>query len=478
MEIFGYIIILEIAAPLVILGALLLIFFAYRASRGRRQKMMGIEAAPEPEVAPAVPVVQAVPQEKREESKTQDREKEFSAVLGRMEHSIVALEKRMDLLGRVFPPVRALERLEAHGTVPLSESEIRGHIAEIWAALHISPGPIDERGREQVKKACGIAEESISALLADIIKGIDEARGKPSGNSSDYLILGNLAYEREELDRAVAYYDKAAEVQPDYAYAWSNKGVALSRLNRHEEALCAYEKALGASPEYAHAWYGKGTALGELGRTEEELAAYERAVSIDNDYAEAWYNRGVALGNLGRYEEALTAYDRAIGLKPYDPEAWYNRGLALSYLVRHEEALRSYENAIRIKPDDAEAWYGKGFTLSNLGSHEEALRAYERAIDLKPGDAMAWHGKGVSLKRLGCRDEAGDSFERALEIRPDYAKAWFSRARLYSADGDTANALASLSRAVALDEKYRGKARKNEDFRQLRDNEEFRKITG
>jgi len=38
-------------------------------------------------------------------------------------------------------------------------------------------------------------------------------------------------------------YDKAIQLDPNYALAWSNKGIALGILGRNTEAIQAYDKA-------------------------------------------------------------------------------------------------------------------------------------------------------------------------------------------------------------------------------------------
>ena len=52
--------------------------------------------------------------------------------------------------------------------------------------------------------------------------------------------LSNLGKDREALQ----CYDKAIELDPNYATAWGNKGLTLSGLGRHTEALPCFDKAI------------------------------------------------------------------------------------------------------------------------------------------------------------------------------------------------------------------------------------------
>ena len=60
------------------------------------------------------------------------------------------------------------------------------------------------------------------------------------------------------------------------ADAWHNKGAVLINLARYEEAIACFERAIELKPDYADAWHNKGVALEALGWQKEAHAAYER----------------------------------------------------------------------------------------------------------------------------------------------------------------------------------------------------------
>ncbi len=164
------------------------------------------------------------------------------------------------------------------------------------------------------------------------------------------------------------------------------------------------EDSLHQIEDFSHeSWSNRGISLSNLGRHEEAIKSYDRAISFKPDDHESWSNRGISLSNLGRYEEAIESYDRAISSKPDDYEAWNNRGISLGDLGRYEEAIESYDRAISSKPDDYEAWYNRAVSLTNLGRYEEASKSYNRAISFKLGEYV----------------ESIKCFEQAIAIQPD-----------------------------------------------------------
>jgi tetratricopeptide (TPR) repeat protein len=188
-----------------------------------------------------------------------------------------------------------------------------------------------------------------------------------------------------------------------------------------------------------------------------------------NSYGEYRYQQD-------RYELALKAIDKAIELKPDFVEAWYNRGVVFLKLDQNDEALEAIDKAIELKPDFADAWNNRGVALDKLYRYDEALKAYDKAIELKPGFAKAWNGRGVALGKLDRRDDALEAFHKATDLKPDLTEAWYNKAFTYNLKGDKEKTLKNLSKAIDLDAKYREKAKSDEDFKNLWDDEYFKRI--
>ena len=81
---------------------------------------------------------------------------------------------------------------------------------------------------------------------------------------------------------------------------YSNK---LSELGRYEEALEAYDRAIELQPDYALIWWYKGVVLNELGRYEEALESYDRIIELKPDFGTALYNKG--LSRIGKHNSFL-----------------------------------------------------------------------------------------------------------------------------------------------------------------------------
>src|SRR6266851_458729 len=223
-------------------------------------------------------------------------------------------------------------------------------------------------------------------------------------------------------DRDEAFQDVVGEINrtiKDLLFSlktkeeWLNEGNALHSLQRYQEALAAYEQAIHLDPNFALAYKNKGWTLNNLKRYQEALVAYEQAIHLDPNLALAYKNKGWTLNNPERLRAVLAAYKQANRLDSNDAVAYNGKGLVLLDLKRYREALAAFEQAIHLDPNDALAYYGKGNALYRLKRYQEALAAYEQVIHLDPNDVATYYNKGLALEALGKKKEAQQAYERA-----------------------------------------------------------------
>ena len=81
-------------------------------------------------------------------------------------------------------------------------------------------------------------------------------------------------------EEAIADYDTAIRLNPDYAEAYNNHGNAKSALGRHEEAITDYDTAIGINSEYALPYANRGRAKSALGHVCEAEADFEIALEL------------------------------------------------------------------------------------------------------------------------------------------------------------------------------------------------------
>lgn len=222
------------------------------------------------------------------------------------------------------------------------------------------------------------------------VQGIDELYG----------MKGGILYSEWRNEEALEYYNKAIDLNPLSAQAYSNKAVILSEEWRNEEALEVIDTALALEsrewPMYQVKWY----ILSELWRLEDAIVYYDKALSIIPEDFTTNFTKAFALFTLWRYQEAydislqiegyqrtpeeemhmdenialqcmsLVSLEEYVGwlekcnayLKNYSPQAWEDndmylfvldyKWLALAWLDRWTEALAIFEEVLRVDPEN------------------------------------------------------------------------------------------------------------------------------
>jgi tetratricopeptide (TPR) repeat protein len=113
---------------------------------------------------------------------------------------------------------------------------------------------------------------------------------------------------------------------------WTNEGIALKLSKNYEKALAAFEKAVELDPQYIDAWVGMSGTLGKLHRYKEGLTAADKALAIDRKNELAWVQKAAHLGSLKRYQEALAAAEEALKLDPKDSTMIKFKSVVKNYL--------------------------------------------------------------------------------------------------------------------------------------------------
>jgi protein O-GlcNAc transferase len=250
------------------------------------------------------------------------------------------------------------------------------------------------------------------------------------------LDMANSLCELKRSAEALASYDRALAIKPNFAEAHYNRGNLQIYLKRPAEALANYDQALALKPNFAEAIVNRGIALMELGQLDAALTSVDKAIALKSDFPIAHCKRGNILLRLGRLDGALESYDNAIVLAPHHAEAHFGRGHTLLHLKRWHEALVSFETAIAIKSDYAEAYSSHADVLLRLGRRDQALASCEKAIALKPEFAEGHNSHGDVLMSLNRPDEALTSYDKALSLDPDHIWAFgnAAAAAMYSCD--------------------------------------------
>jgi uncharacterized protein (TIGR03032 family) len=113
---------------------------------------------------------------------------------------------------------------------------------------------------------------------------------------------GKNQAQSQNLAQAIACFQDAIGLQPDYVAAYNQLGNALQGLGQSEEAIAIYHKILTINPNVAVAHCNLGSIYQMQGKYEQAIAAYQKAIELKPDFALAHRNLGGLLASQGRLD--------------------------------------------------------------------------------------------------------------------------------------------------------------------------------
>jgi tetratricopeptide (TPR) repeat protein len=214
--------------------------------------------------------------------------------------------------------------------------------------------------------------ESVVAAIAPAVERaeIERAKSKPTNSLDAYTVyLRGLAKlylfaDRRASDEALRLFNRAIEIDPDFASAYGHAALCYVDAKAHGRICTGNEiaevsmlarRAVELGKDDAVALAVSGWALASVGRDLEAGAVLiDRALALNSNLAEAWYFGGWTKVWLGEPELAIERFARALRQSPLDPWAvWMRTGTAHAhfFLGRYDEAALWAAMALRDNPD-------------------------------------------------------------------------------------------------------------------------------
>lgn len=279
----------------------------------------------------------------------------------------------------------------------------------------------------------GIPINTSSRLLAssqvDLGVKVPSAPVATGPKADDFYIQGEEKYKKGDYQGAIAAYDQAIVLNPNYAEAYNSRGFARYTLGDNQSAIDDYNQALRIDPKNAIAYNSRGMSRYRLGNKQGALEDFNQALRIDPKNDTAYSNRGNIRSDLGDNRGAIEDYNQALRISPNFSQAYYNRGNTRSELGDKQGAIADYDQALRINPNYTYAYGSRGNARYELGDKQGALDDYNEVLRINPNDALAYYNRGNARSDLGDSQGAIQDFQKAAELyqkqgnRNDYQDA-------------------------------------------------------
>ena len=196
-------------------------------------------------------------------------------------------------------------------------------------------------------------------------------------NDRDYAPIYNtwglVKMEKEEVNEALRYFQRALELDPNFYEAQMNFGAITLSFRGYSDARTAFTRATELRSNDYDATIGLGAAQRGLEQYPEAQATYERAIQIDGDRPEAYFNIGLIHheylnGQIPDLEQALNYYRQFVQKAGDNPT--------------YAEAVENVTRRCRERQNQRRRRRGRNRMASRSGCQPGRIQLVEKTIEL------------------------------------------------------------------------------------------------
>ena len=337
-----------------------------------------------------------------------------------------------------------------------------------------------------------VAGRIAQALAVQILPaGGQPARQPTSFAAYEYVLRGRFFREQAteaSARKAIEYFRKAIEIEPNYALAHAGLSDAYRLLAApgwevelpstllgiaKQEAAEAQRLGPELPESYAASAMVRLTYDWDLRGAEVDL---QRALALNPSFAQAHQYYSGVLTTMQRPDDAIHEARRAFELDPLSRTASTTLGVRLYYAGRNDEAAVQFRRTLEVNANFGVAHWGLAQTLRMRGRFDDSVKSLRAAVDFSDNSSYmrAWLGHGLAV--AGRRDEAL-AILRALEsdARSGYVSP-FHFALVYAGLRDDSSTIDWLEKAFADGSGWMPYLPVENEFAHLRSNPRFQRL--
>ena len=291
--------------------------------------------------------------------------------------------------------------------------------------------------KEHVLRALGEVATKARSKLGESLNMVEkfdiplDQATTPSLDALKALSVGRTTLQEQGSAAAIPYFNRAIELDPNFAAAYAALGISYSNLREPGRASENLRKAYDLRDKVSERERFRISATYYLlvtGELEKAIQTYEMWAKTYPRSSEPYGNLGVDYTYLGEYEKGVEASLEDLRLNPGSAAAFTNLVGLYAALDRLDDAKMQYEQAVAHKVNNP-FLHGNRYGVAFLGNDDSGMQQQIALASGKPGedvllsfasDTEAFHGRLTNARALSKR--AADS---ALHNEsPETAAAW------------------------------------------------------
>ncbi|HET7009269.1 MAG TPA: tetratricopeptide repeat protein [Anaerolineales bacterium] len=238
---------------------------------------------------------------------------------------------------------------------------------------------------------------------------------------------GVQALLRGEYEQAVEYMEQVIDLDEGLADVYYFLGEASRLIEHPGEAVAAYDRAVTLNPNFAPGYLGRARTL-LMVRPDEVPEDFERAITADPLFLPAYMEEASFYASRRQWERVDEVLGRAIDAGVISPEVYIRRAEAQLNRTRYGEALANAIEGSANDPSSLEGYLVLGRAYVENELHNAALWPLQTYTLYRADDPVGLAYLARAHLGVGQYDSAYEEANRALSLNDRYAMAFQTRA--------------------------------------------------
>ena len=242
----------------------------------------------------------------------------------------------------------------------------------------------------------------------------NKIKSKPVDINNEFIPAYNL-HKNGNLDEAEILYENLLRKYPKHFDTLRHLGILNQDRHLLNKALNFFLRAKNVNPNSHEIYNNLGSIMFQKYKHEEAKILCEKSLSLKPNYLPALNNLVMLYYRLHYAEDALKISNKTLEVYPNDLRAQTNHALALTINGELDKAISIFEEIARIKPN-SDNLKNLGTSYRDAGKIEKSYECFVKALEYRPDDESIFFN--ISASKLNIPDKnILTSFEKALNSK-------------------------------------------------------------
>ncbi|KAG8899839.1 glucose repression mediator protein [Tulasnella sp. 408] len=274
--------------------------------------------------------------------------------------------------------------------------------------------------------------------------------------------VASIARSRDDFGKAIEFFQRALDVRQENGEVWSALGHCYLMQDDLQKAYAAYQQALYhlPNPKDPKLWYGIGILYDRYGSLDNAEEAFSSVLRMDANFEKAeeiLFRLGIIYKQQQKYSESLECFDRILRNPPAplaNLDIWFQIGHVYEQAKNYEQAKEAYERVLADSPNHAKVLQQLGWLYHQPGSsfvnQDMAIQCLTKSLEADSGDAQSWYLLGRAYMAVQKYQKAYEAYQQAVYRDGRNPTFWCSIGVLYYNINQYRDALDAYSRAIRI----------------------------